>query len=259
MKLRAARRDRALRSGPVLFAHQQAFDEILGRLGDIRRDFSSALLVGSPDPAWPGALARIAADVTAIDPGPAFATAAGGAEAIEDRIDLEPGRFDLCVAAGTLDTVNDLPGALLRLRLLLKPDSLLIGAMPGGDTLPRLRQAMRAADSVSGAASPHVHPRIAPAALAHLLSAAGFVMPVVDVERVRVGYRSFRKLVVDLRGMGATNVLAGRSRRPLSRAALAAAEREFEGGGEDSRTVETFEILHFAAWTPAPDREPRDG
>jgi hypothetical protein len=108
---------------------------------------------------------------------------------------------------------------------------------------------MRAADSVVGGASPHVHPRIEPAALAHLLGAAGFAMPVVDVDRVRIAYENLGQLVADLRGMGATNVLAKRPRAPIGRAALAAAQRDFAdvSGG---RTIETFELLHFAGWTP---------
>jgi hypothetical protein len=58
-----------------------------------------------------------------------------------------------------------------------------------------------------------------------------------------------RALVGDLRAMGATNVLDARSRTPLGRSALAAAEAEFAKGGQ--RTVERFEILHFAAWSPS--------
>jgi hypothetical protein len=53
--------------------------------------------------------------------------------------------------------------------------------------------------------------------------------------------------------MGATNLLATRSRRPLTRKAIKAAEADFAAAGEDGRTVETFEILHFAAWSP-PER-----
>lgn len=250
MNLRAARRDRAARSGPVLFAYERAFSDILERLQQINRDFSSALLIGVPDPGWPAQLAETATEVTAVDPGIEFAKRSSGAQVREDALDLEPGCFDLCVAVGTLDTVNNLPETLLRLRFLLKPDSLLIGAIAGGDTLPRLRQAMRAADSVMGVATPHVHPRIEPSALAHLLSAAGFAMPVVDVDRVRVAYRHLRDLVADLRGMAETNLLVARSRQALTRAALAAAEAEFANSGVDSRTTEVFEILHFAAWTP---------
>jgi hypothetical protein len=82
-----------------------------------------------------------------------------------------------------------------------------------------------------------------------LLSAAGFVAPVVDVDRVQVGYASFSRLIADLRAMGATNVLNARSRRPLLRSALAAAIQTFASAGDGRRTTETFEILHFAAWT----------
>jgi hypothetical protein len=248
MKLRALRRDRAARSGPVLFVHERAFEDILERLSGIKRNFASALLIGSPGAEWAGRLAQVAGSVTNADPGAEFARQSGGIQLVEDSIDLEPGSFDLIVAIGTLDTVNDLPGALLRLRFLLKPDSLLIGAISGGDTLPRLRAAMRAADAAKGAASPHVHPRIAPAALAQLLASAGFAMPVVDVDRVRVAYPGFSQLVADLRSMGATNVLKGRSRTPLGRAALKAAEQDFADA--QGKTVETFEILHFAAWSP---------
>ena len=248
MDLRAMRRDRAARSGAVLFLHERAFEDILERLAGIKRSFSSALLIGCPDPQWPKRLSSVAGEVTAADPGPAFASAAGGACVVEDELDLEPGSFDLAVAIGTLDNVNDLPGSLLRLRFVLKPDSLLIGAMSGGNTLPRLRQAMRAADAIMGAASPHVHPRVEPAALAQLLGSAGFAMPVVDVDRVSVGYRDFRQLVGDLRRMGATNILESRSQAPLTRSASAAAEADFNPD-PDERTIETFELLHFAAWT----------
>jgi hypothetical protein len=51
--------------------------------------------------------------------------------------------------------------------------------------------------------------------------------------------------------MAATNILVARSRKPLSRAARVAAAEAFRSGGDGSRTVETFELLHFAAWTPA--------
>ena len=221
--------------GPALFLHERALDDIAERLADVRRSFASALLVGMPS--WPEQLRTRAGHVTATEADPG-------------SLKFEPGSFDLIVVVGSLDTVDDLPDALFHLRFLLKPDSLLIGAIPGGETLPRLRQAMRAADAATGEAVPHVHPRIEPAGLAHLLTAAGLLMPVVDVDRVSVGYRSLDGLVADLRGMAATNVLAERSRRPLTRAALAAARADFEQGAVDGRTVETFELLHFAAWTP---------
>jgi len=131
----------------------------------------------------------------------------------------------------------------------VKDDGLVLGAVSGGDTLPALRNAMRAADSATGVAAPHIHPRIEASALAPLLADAGFLHPVVDVDRVAVSYQSLDRLVSDLRAMGCTNTLSGRPRY-VGKSAMAAAVAAFAEAGQGSRTVETFEILHFAAWTP---------
>lgn len=249
MDLRQLRRDRAARRGTISFVYERAFEDISGRLEEVNRRFESALLIGTAEPTWPRQLHRHAQRVTAIEPAAVLAEAAGAIHIREEEADFPPASFDLCVAAGTLDTVGDLPRMLMRIRSWLRPDSFLIGAIPGGDTLPQLRSAMRAADAVIGDASPHVHPRIEPAALGHLLTAAGFAMPVVDVDRVRVAYRTLPKLVDDLRGMGVTNLLHARG-APLNRAAFAAAANHFRANGEGGRTFETLELLHFAAWTP---------
>ncbi|MEO6312134.1 MAG: methyltransferase domain-containing protein [Sphingomicrobium sp.] len=248
MNLRALRRDQAARLGPELFLYERAFADCLERLALVRRRFQSALILGCPDRAWPDRLREFVPEVEVADPGAQFAARSGGRQVVEDVWEPEPSRYDLCIAVGTLDSVNDLPRALLALRFALMPDGLLLGAVAGGDSLPRLRAAMRAADEVSGAASPHVHPRIDPPALAGLLSAAGFAMPVVDVDRVQVFYSTFGRLVGDLRRMGATNILDQRSRIPLGRAARAAAAEAFASTGD--ATIETFELLHFAGWTP---------
>jgi len=251
MEARAARRDRAARIGPELFLLERAFEDCLDRLSLVQRRFGNALLIGCPDPAWPARLAPFVSALDVRDPGDLFARAADGERIVEDSWEPEHGRYDLVLAIGTLDTVNDLRRALLTIRWSMGPDGLFLGALAGGNSLPRLRGAMRAADAVSGAALPHVHPRIEPSALAPLLGEADFRNPVVDVDRAAVGYRSFGKLVSDLRAMGATNMLAERSRQPLSRAAYAAAAADFASVAEDGQTIEIFEILHFACWSPA--------
>lgn len=249
LELRALRRDRAFRGGAELFAYERAFDDCLDRLTVVGRRFGSALLIGCPDPDWPERLREFAETVDAREPGPCFARAAGAATVVEDQLTPGAERYDLCVAIGTLDTVNDLPAALARIHAALSGNALFLGALAGGDTLPQLRLAMRAADRAQGIAVPHVHPRIEPSMLAELLSAARFVNPVVDVDRVQVSYESLNRLVRDLRAMGATNILTRRSRSPLRRSDWQAAAEAFRSAGRDGRTLETFEILHLAAWT----------
>ena len=251
LRLRALRRDRAFHTGPELFLHERAFADILERLSLVRHRFERALLIGCPDPDWKVRLHEAAASVETLDPGPLFASAAGGGCVIEDAMSLPKAAFDLCVAIGTLDSVNDLPVALRTIRSALKPDSMLIGAVGGGDMLPQLRTAMRAADAAMDAATPHVHPRIGASSLAGLLISSGFAAPVVDVDSVSVSYASMNVLVRDLRAMGATNLLRARSSRPLTRRAVTAANDKFKAAGGGGKTVERFDILHFAAWTAA--------
>ena len=251
MELRALRRDRAARIGPELFLLDRAFDDCVDRLSVMQSRFRKALLLGCPDSDWPERLREFADKVDVRDPGELFANNAGGEQLVEDEWEPAPQRYDLIVAVGTLDTVNDLPRALVGLRFALKQDSLLLGAISGGDTIPRLRAAMRAADIAAGVAAPHAHPRIEASALAPLLSNAGFVNPVVDVDRVAVSYRSLKQLVTDLRRMAATNILTARPRSPLLKSAYSAAATDFSAAGDGERTTETFEILHFACWTPA--------
>lgn len=250
MRLRAMRRDRAARTGPELFLLERAFADCVDRITLTQRQFTRALLIGCPDPSWPQRLEPVASAIDVRDPGPGFASAARGTPIVEDAWEPQPGSYDLVLAIGTLDTVNDLPLALRLLRHAMAADGLFIGAISGGDTVPQLRAAMRAADAVTGAAAPHVHPRIEPSALSPLLTDAGFVRPVVDVDRVRASYRSFGHLVRDLRSMAATNMLQMQA-RPLSRGQFTAAASSFTAAGDGERTAETFEMLHFAAWTPA--------
>ena len=250
MELRAVRRDRAARLGPELFLYERAFEDCLDRLSLVQQRFERAILIGCPDRGWPARLQAFASIVDVADPGFLFAQAAHGEVIVEDAWKPVPATYDLVLAIGALDTVNDLPRALIALRMAMRAGGLFLGALSGGDTLPQLRAAMRDADVVTGVASPHVHPRIEASALAPLLTRCGFLAPVVDVDRVQVRYASFARLIGDLRRMGATNILTERSTKPLSKAALAAASDAFDRAGDGERTTETFEILHFACWNP---------
>jgi SAM-dependent methyltransferase len=252
-RLRRLRRDRAAaRFAQADYLYRLAADELIERLGFIKRDFARALDLGCAGGYLTGRLRELGLDVTPCDSGAAFARAAGGVQADEDRLPFADGAFDLIVSVGALDSVNDLPGALLLARRALKPDGLFLGALAGAGSLPRLRRAMLAADSVEGGAAPRVHPQIDVRAAGDLLVRAGFALPVVDAQPVEVRFPSLMDLVRDLRAMGTTNILGARSQRPLGRHGLAAAIADFDPAGD--KTVERFEILHLLGWSPSPDQ-----
>ena len=230
-----------------MFLFDRAFDECLDRLGDIHRSFKHALLIGCPSAEWPARLQKLAGKVDAVDPGGSFAAKVGGRQVEEDRFDFGVEQYDLCVAVGTLDTVNDLPLALNLIHRALKPDAPLIGAIAGGNSLPVLRASLIEAGRKAGQVVARAHPRIDPSSLAGLLTAAGFAMPVVDIDQVRLRYRSIDELIRDLRAMGATSILANRS-PPLHTSDTSLLRDAFSARKVDGRIEEQVEILHFMGW-----------
>jgi SAM-dependent methyltransferase len=255
-KLRRQRRDRAAaRFAAADYLHHLAADELVERLDLVKRDFRHVLDLGCGDGYLSTRLRERGIETIPVDPGYAFAAAAGGIQCDEDRLPFADGAFDLIVSVGTLDSVNDLPGALLLIRRALKPDGLFLGAFAGAGSLGRLKRAMLAADAATGGASAHVHPQIDVRAAGDLLTRAGFALPVVDAHGIDIRFSSFARLVEDLRAMAGTNLLLSRPPRPLGRVALAAAIAEFEGGADaGGKTMERIEMLHLLGWAPAPDQ-----
>jgi NADH dehydrogenase [ubiquinone] 1 alpha subcomplex assembly factor 5 len=135
-------------------------------------------------------------------------------------------------------------------RRALKPDGLFLAAFAGAGSLPRLRQAMRAAEAAEGRdPAPRIHPQIDVRAAGDLLTRAGFALPVADREVVEVRYAALGRLVSDLRLTGGTNILAQRAKAPFTRLGLAAATAAF---GESE--VERFELVFLSGWAPAPSQ-----
>jgi SAM-dependent methyltransferase len=83
------------------------------------------------------------------DLGLGFARTANGPTVVadEETLPFAPGSFELVMSAMDLHWVNDLPGTLIQIARILKPDGLFLGAMLGGSTLWQLRQALTVAES----------------------------------------------------------------------------------------------------------------
>jgi SAM-dependent methyltransferase len=252
--LRRLRRDRAARNfSDASYLYQHAADELLERLTWVKRDFQDALILGSADGYMAKALKANGLRVTTTDHGGIFGQLSD-VQCDEDRLPFADKAFDLIISVGTLDSVNDLPGALILARRALKPDGLFLAAFAGADSLPRLRSAMLAADLAKGdTVSPHIHPQIDIKAAGDLLSRAGFALPVVDSEIIPVRFPNLLALVADLRAMGATNIMVSRSHIPISRMGLAAAIADFAAAADpDGKTTEHFNIVYMTGWSPAP-------
>lgn len=249
---RRIRRDRAAASFSAHdFLHARMADEMLDRLETVQRQFTSALDLGCLDGKIGAALRARGIPTVSADPGFRFAHGAGGVQCDEDRLPFADGTFDLVVACGGLDQVNDLPGALTLIRRVLKPDGLFLGAFLGAGSLARLRAALLEAEARAVA---RLHPQIDVRSAGDLLARAGFALPVADADRVTIRYASVFALLSDLRGAGASSLLAGPV-IPLTRNALAAAAERFAAAAVvDGKTAETIEIVQLLGWAPGPDQ-----
>lgn len=255
-RLRRLRRDRAAgRFADADYLHRLASDELLERLSSVKREFRNALLIGYPDDYLAAALRKRGIAVTAADPGDTFGRLAG-IQCDEDALPIQDSAFELAISVGLLDSVNDLPGALILIRRALKPDGLFLGAFAGAGSLPRLKNAMLAADLAQGdTISPRIHPQIDVKAAGDLLTRAGFALPVADSDEVRIRFSHLIQLIRDLRGMGGSNILSSRSRLPILRSGLAAAIEDFAAASDpDGKTAELFNIIYVTGWSPAPDQ-----
>ncbi len=231
------------------FLYDEVSARLLERLALINRQFPRALVLG----ARTGGLAQqlpgrfgIETLVQAELAGGMLQQAGGlRVAADEEWLPFADASLDLAISPLSLHTVNDLPGALAQIRRALKPDGLFLGAMFGLGTLAPLRDAFLAAEAALGAgSSPHVAPFTEVRDAGGLLQRAGFALPVADAEPVTVTYRNPMRLLADLRGMGESNVLLGRSRQGLRRDVLLDAVARLAGA-----TI-PFEIVFLAGWAP---------
>ena len=171
----------------------------------------------------------------------------------EESLPFAPHSFDLVTSVCGLHAVNDLPGALIQIRKILKPGGLFVAAMFGGETLRELRDSFAAAEAeLSGGASPRVFPFADVRDLGALLQRAGFAGPVADVERSIVHYGKFESLVRDLRNLGETNVLQQRSRKFLRRDVLAAMLSHYARAyaDADGKLRATFDVIYLTGVAP---------
>jgi hypothetical protein len=212
----------------------RAADDLRDRLSLVKRRFALAADFGTPGPHGAAALAaagqadciiRVAPTEASLGTGD-FLPAVGDLE----RLPTADGRLDLAISLLALQTVNDLPGALLQ-----------------------MRQSLTIAESeIRGGASPRVAPFVDVRALGGLAQRAGLALPVVDLDRVVVRYPDMFALFADLRAMGGASALHARSRKPLRREVLlrAAAVYAERFADPDGRLRATFDLVWLAAWAP---------
>lgn len=145
----------------------------------------------------------------------------------------------------------DLDSVLSEFHRILKPEGLLIFSTFGPDTLHELRQATDTAhghNSVSRFIDMHD--------IGDALIRAGFSAPVLDVERYTLTYDNIKRVMQDLKSIGAHNATDGRARGLSGKGFFNALEQAYEAFRRNGKLPATFEVVYAHAWkgqTPAQD------
>lgn len=248
-------RDRAATSFEAYdFMKQKAAEILADRMADIQRPFERVLDYGCHT----GQLSKVLDNIPAVfqlDNSFSMISNAQGMRVLSDpeRLPFVLHSMDAVVSALYLHWVNDLPGVLVQLRQLLKPDGLLLACMFGGETLTELRQTVATVAAEQGSAmTPRVAPMVDIRDAGSLLQRTGYALPVVDSERVMVTYPDAWALMRDLRGMAETNILEQRSPSFSLRAYMEALAETYHRlfALEDGRIPATFDLITLTAWTP---------
>ena len=247
------------------FLLEAAGEGLADRLDDVTRRFPRALDLGCHD----GTLGRLLAGRGGVetliqsDLSEKFSRLADADDrpalvADEEALPFAEGAFDLVLSNLSLHWVNDLPGSLLQIRRILKPDGLFLATLFGADTLGELRACLLEAESsIAGGA----HMRIAPFAdlrdAAGLLQRAGFALPVADSDLLTVTYADAFRLMADLRGMGEQSALTDTPDRPATKRLFMEAARLYQErhADADGRIRATFRIVYLTGWAPAENQQ----
>jgi malonyl-CoA O-methyltransferase len=164
-------------------------------------------------------------------------------EADAQALPFEDASFDLVFTSLMLQWLQPPDTALQEIRRVLKPGGLLLASSFGPATLQELRGAWAAADS-----GVHVNEFIDMHDFGSALTRAGFIEPVLDVDRHLRHYPDARALMRELKALGAHNVNPQRARGLTGRHAFHRMNAAYESQRQPAGLPATWQVVYAAAW-----------
>lgn len=184
----------------------------------------------------------------------------------EGSLPFPDGTFDLVLSSQSIHWVNDLPGLFKEVKRVLKPDGCFMFSMIGGATLPELRISMVLAElEREGGVGAHVGPFVELSDVGSLLQSAGFSLPTIDIDTVRISYPNAPVLMEHLQRMGEGNASLRRRTYTGKDVFLAAAsvyDEMFQmDSGEENGEPEieaSAQVIFAIGWSPHSSQQKPD-
>ncbi|MCB1625024.1 MAG: malonyl-ACP O-methyltransferase BioC [Pseudomonadales bacterium] len=160
------------------------------------------------------------------------------------RLPFRNQSFDLIFSNLMFQWCDDLVTPFKEARRVLKPSGRFLMSTFGPDTLTELRQSWAAA----GDGANHVSRFLDLHDVGDALLRAGFVEPVLDVDRVVLQHKLALDLMRELKTIGARNATQGRSRGLTTRRRLDAVVAAYETHRRNGKLPATYEVVYASAW-----------
>lgn len=181
-----------------------------------------------------------------------------GVQADMARLPFAQGSADLAWSNLALHWLDDPEPSIREAARVLAVNGLFMFSALGPDTLVELRDAFVAAGLTQEQKSAwHVKRFIDLHDIGDVLVSAGFVTPVMDMEKITLTYADLDALFADLRASGSVNAMIGRPRGLMGRGLLGrlrAAYEALRAKRADARLPATFEVIYGHAWKGQPRR-----
>lgn len=235
------------------FLMRLAVDDLVERMGAVQRQFETGIALCGRTSYLTDAMeasGQVGEVIRVEEPGGWIES--GAVEHPLAHLDMPANSADVVLAPLTLHWADDLPGVLIQLRQILRPDGLLLAILPGPDTLAELRHALLTAEAeVSGGAALRVDPFTDIRDAGALLQRCGYALPVVDQDVLTVRYDNPLKLLGDLRQFAATRQVTEQS-LPLTRAVIGRMREVYAetASDPDGRIRASFSFVSLSGWVP---------
>ena len=173
----------------------------------------------------------------------------------ENILFVQQSTDDFAIGANSVDMVfanlsvywaNNLSDLFKNLKIILKPNGILLFSSFGPDTLRELKQSWK-----STSEDTHVMDFMDMHHIGDLLLKTGFSLPVVDIDRVTLSYKNCVDLLHDLKFSGEKNYLNARKKTLLSTTKFRNMCQHYQDNfSEDKKCLATFEVIYGYAKLP---------
>ncbi len=162
-----------------------------------------------------------------------------------EQLPLADASVDLIFSSLTIQWCLDLPALLGEFRRVLKPGGLLMFTTLGTETLYELRASWaEVSDKI------HVNEFTDMHAVGDALYNVQAENPVMDNEKIVLNYQSIRKILLELKAVGAHNQNQGRETALTGKKRLQAMYQAYEQFRTPDGYPVTYDVLYGHAWNP---------